>query len=75
MKEKIKNLVLTGGGSQLEGIADYAQIIFDSNVRFGLPHSIFGTGKFYKEQLGEKKENIYSNIDDMLSKTLESDED
>ena len=32
--------------------------------------SIFGTGKFYKEQLNEKKENIYSNIDDMLNKTL-----
>ena len=37
--------------------------------------SIFGTGKFYKEQLSEKKENIYSNIDDMLSKSLKSDED
>ncbi len=32
--------------------------------------SIFGTGKFYKEQIAEKKENIYSNIDDMLSNTL-----
>ena len=37
--------------------------------------SIFGTGKFYKEITDEKKENMYSNIDDMLSKTLESDED
>ncbi len=37
--------------------------------------SIFGTGKFYKEQVSEKKENIYSNIDDMLSKTLKSEED
>tara|TARA_Y100000590_G_scaffold159581_1_gene183107 strand:- start:1037 stop:1726 length:690 start_codon:yes stop_codon:yes gene_type:complete len=37
--------------------------------------SIFGTGKFYKEQLDEKKENIYSNIDDMLSKTLKSDDE
>ncbi len=37
--------------------------------------SIFGTGKFYKEQLDEKKENIYSNIDDMLNKTLKSDEE
>jgi len=36
-KKRIKNLVLTGGGSQLEGIADYAQIIFDSNVRIGKP--------------------------------------
>ena len=37
--------------------------------------SIFGTGKFYKEQLSEKKENIYSNIDDMLSQSLKSDEE
>jgi len=36
--------------------------------------SIFGTGKFYKEQLNEKKENIYSNIDDMLSQSLKSEE-
>ena len=32
--------------------------------------SIFGTGKFYKEKQEEKKENIYSNIDEMLSGTL-----
>ena len=37
--------------------------------------SIFGTGKFYKEQLNEKKENIYSNIDDMLSQSLKSEEE
>ena len=37
--------------------------------------SIFGTGKFYKEQLEQKKENIYSNIDDMLNQTLKNEED
>ena len=37
--------------------------------------SIFGTGKFYKEQLDEKKEDIYSNIDDMLSKTLKYEDE
>ena len=36
---------------------------------------IFGTGKFYKEQLNEKKENIYSNIDDLLSQSLKSDDE
>ena len=36
--------------------------------------SIFGTGKFYKEQMEEKKENIYSNIDDMLNQSLKSEE-
>jgi len=35
---------------------------------------IFGTGKFYKEQ-EEKKENIYSDIDEMLSSTLKNDND
>ena len=37
--------------------------------------SIFGTGKFYKEQVNEKKENIYSNIDDLLSRSLETEEE
>ena len=32
--------------------------------------AIFGTGKFYKEKQDEKKEVIYSNIDEMLSGTL-----
>ena len=37
--------------------------------------AIFGTGKFYKEKQEEKKENIYSNIDEMLSGTLNKEED
>ena len=37
--------------------------------------SIFGTGKFYKEKQEEKNENIYSNIDEMLSSTLKNDEE
>jgi len=36
--------------------------------------SIFGTGKYFKEQIEEKKENIYSNIDDMLNQTLETED-
>ena len=36
--------------------------------------TIFGTGKFYKEKLEDKKENIYSNIDEMLSGTLKSED-
>ena len=46
-KKKIKNLILTGGGSQLEGISDYAQIIFDSNARLGKPSSILGLNKIF----------------------------
>ena len=38
-------------------------------------NSIFGTGKFFKEQINEKKENIYSNIDDMLNKTLKPEDE
>jgi segregation and condensation protein B len=34
--------------------------------------AIFGTGKFYKEKQADKKEDIYSNIDEMLSGTLEN---
>ena len=39
-----------------------------------IERSIFGTGKFYKEKQDEKKEDIYSNIDDMLQDTLSGDE-
>jgi len=35
--------------------------------------SIFGTGKFYKEKQDEKKEDIYSDIDEMLQDTLAED--
>ena len=48
-----------------------AGLIEGSNI----DSSIFGTGKFYKEQIAEKKENIYSNIDDMLNQTLKTEED
>ena len=37
--------------------------------------SIFGTGKFYKEQMDEKKENIYSNIDDMLNQPIKNSDE
>ena len=42
--------------------------------------SIFGTGKFFKEldqdqDKEKKKENIYSNIDDMLNRSLKSEDE
>tara|TARA_Y100001970_G_scaffold6328_1_gene7207 strand:+ start:23705 stop:24925 length:1221 start_codon:yes stop_codon:yes gene_type:complete len=40
-KKQIKNVVLTGGGSQLEGMSQYAELIFSSNVRIGYPKDIF----------------------------------
>ena len=39
-----------------------------------IDNAIFGTGKFYKEKQDVKKEDIYSNIDEMLSSTLDSEE-
>ena len=48
-----------------------AGLIDGSNVDM----SIFGTSKHFKEQTIEKKENIYSNIDDMLSRSLKPEED
>tara|TARA_Y100001960_G_scaffold90887_1_gene97776 strand:- start:6551 stop:7243 length:693 start_codon:yes stop_codon:yes gene_type:complete len=40
-----------------------------------IDNSIFGTGKFFKEQINQKKENIYSSIDDMLNSSLNKKED
>ena len=48
-----------------------AGLIDNSNI----DEAIFGTGKFYKEKQEEKKENIYENIDEMLSGTLKENED
>jgi len=48
-----------------------AGLIDSSNI----DNAIFGTGKFYKEKQEEKKENIYENIDEMLSGTLGQDEE
>jgi len=37
--------------------------------------SIFGTGKFFKEKKELVRENIYSEIDEMLSGTLKNEDD
>ena len=39
-----------------------------------IDNAIFGTGKFYKEKQGDKKEDIYSNIDEMLTSTLNTED-
>ena len=36
--------------------------------------SIFGTGKFFKEQSQDKKDNIYSDVDDVLKQTNKIEE-
>ena len=40
-----------------------------------IDESIFGTGKFFKEQAEDKKEDIYSNIDDILNRSLKPEEE
>jgi len=47
-----------------------AGLIDNTNI----DNAIFGTGKFYKEKQDNKKEDIYSNIDEMLSSTLDPEE-
>jgi len=37
-------------------------------------NAIFGSSKFFREKQDEKKEDIYSNIDEMLSSTLSDEE-
>ena len=39
-----------------------------------IDNAIFGTGKFYKEKQDNQKEDIYSNIDEMLSGTLDAED-
>ena len=36
--------------------------------------SIFGTGKFFKEQSEGKKDNIYSDIDEVIKQSPKSEE-
>jgi len=48
-----------------------AGLIDSSNI----DASIFGTGKFYKEKQENINKNIYSNIDEMLTGTLKSEDE
>ena len=47
-----------------------AGLIDSTNV----DNAIFGSSKFFKEKQDEKKEDIYSNIDEMLNSTLDEEE-
>ena len=58
--KKIKNVVLTGGGSQLEGIKEYAEIIFSSNVRLAKP----------LESLNLEKNFLKPNFTDVIGTVL-----
>ena len=74
-KKQIKNLILTGGGSILEGIAEYAQVIFDSNVRIGMPLSIKGLDKkFINPQFSQTIGTILFNKSDYEIEFLQNNE-
>ncbi len=46
-KKQYNNLVLTGGGALLDGITDFASIIFDSHVRIGQTKPLIGLKNNY----------------------------
>ena len=74
-RKQIKNLILTGGGALLEGIAEYAQVIFDSNVRIGMPLSIKGLDKkFINPQFSQTIGTILFNKSDYEIEFLENEE-
>ncbi|MGB3454868.1 MAG: cell division protein FtsA, partial [Litorimonas sp.] len=37
-----RQIVLTGGASQLSGLAELTEIVFNKRVRIGVPHGVFG---------------------------------
>ena len=70
-KKNIKNLILTGGGSQLEGISEYAQIIFSSNVRLGKPIGIIGLyKKFNNPQFSQTIGSVLYKEEDYMESFL-----
>ena len=74
-RKQIKNLILTGGGAILEGIAEYARVIFDSNVRIGMPLSIKGLDKkFINPQFSQTIGTILFNKSDYEIEFLRSEE-
>ena len=74
-RKQIKNLILTGGGAMLEGIVEYAQVIFDSNVRIGMPLSIKGLDKkFINPQFSQTIGTILFNKSDYDIEFLRNEE-
>ena len=62
---------LNWGNSSWTNVELGAAGLIDST---NIDNAIFGTGKFYKEKQDDKTEDIYTNIDEMLSSTLDSKE-
>ncbi len=59
--------------NSLEDLPNSEELLAAGLIDSRVDSSIFGTAKFIENDQNESKENIYSNIDDMISDTLEED--
>jgi len=59
--------------NSLEDLPNSDELLAAGLIDSRVDSSIFGTSKFVESDQNEDKENIYSNIDDMISGTLEED--
>ena len=59
--------------NSLEDLPNSDELLAAGLIDSRVDSSIFGTSKFVESDQNNDKENIYSNIDDMISDTLEED--
>ena len=59
--------------NSLEDLPNSDELLAAGLIDSRVDSSIFGTSKFVESDQNDDKENIYSNIDDMISDTLEED--
>src|SRR5210317_1984465 len=59
--------------NSLEDLPNSDELMAAGLIDSRVDGSIFGTSKFVESEKNENKENIYSNIDDMISDTLSED--
>ncbi|MDB3873089.1 SMC-Scp complex subunit ScpB [Pelagibacteraceae bacterium] len=59
--------------NSLEDLPNSDELMAAGLIDSRVDSSIFGTSKFVESEKNENKENIYSNIDDMISDTLQED--
>ena len=72
-KKQIRNVVLTGGGSQLEGISQFAEYIFSSNVRIGFPkEDILSEKNIKNPSLSDAIGCSFYDYQEFLDKTYEN---
>jgi len=71
--KKIKNVIITGGGAQLEGIEEYVKMIFSSNVRTAKPHQYLNLQKeFNKPNFSDLLGTIIYDNNDFIVNDLKS---